>query len=74
MNFVSPAATAQTLLDEAERDQLRQIVDKLGLNAAARTLNLSRGVISSAIAGIAVRRGSIELVRESLAAYSKGAK
>ena len=55
-----------SVLDDAEREQIRGIVARLGLAGAARELGLSRSVISSVAAGIIVRRGSLELVRDAL--------
>lgn len=69
LTFVSPAAPALHLLDDVDREDLRRIVDESGLYGAAKLLNLSRGVVSSAVGGIGVRKGSVELVRAALAAW-----
>lgn len=60
------------VLTDKERQQLRKLVDSQGLAAAARTLGLSRGVVASSAGGIGVRRGSLELIREALAAQHNG--
>jgi hypothetical protein len=57
----------QVTLSDEERETLRQLVSIEGLSGAARRLKIDRSVISSAIGGIAVRRGSIALLREALA-------
>jgi len=67
---ITPAPGLQ-LLEDAERETLRRLVEDEGLAQVARTLNLSRGVVSAAVAGIGVRRGSIELVRDALAARAR---
>jgi hypothetical protein len=64
---VDPATAPKLLLDEVDREYLRALVSKEGLNAAARMLGMSRGVVSSAVGGIEVRRGSIEMLREAIA-------
>lgn len=71
--FVNPATSPNTLADE-DREYLRVLVQKDGLHATAKNLGLSRGVISSAIGGISVRRGSIEMVRDALAQHREAAK
>lgn len=68
---MSHAASASNLLEDAEREELKRIVDQMGLNAAAAKLSVSRGVLSSVIAGISVRKGSLEMVRESLVRFRK---
>lgn len=54
------------LLNDSDRKHLRHLIATHGLTATARMLNVSRGVVSSAVAGITVRRGSIELIRDAL--------
>lgn len=66
-------APAPNLLDEDDREYLKALVSEQGLNAIARALSISRGVVSSALAGIEVRRGSIEMLREALTTYRKAA-
>jgi hypothetical protein len=65
-----PADNLHTL-DNEDRKYLRAIVEKHGLEGAARLLNISRGVVSSAVGAIGVRRGSIELIRDALAAHKR---
>ncbi|MES2179832.1 MAG: hypothetical protein V4550_18370 [Gemmatimonadota bacterium] len=60
-----PIAELNVLTAE-ERDYLRSIVDEIGLPAATRELGLSRSVVTSALAGLDVRRGSLELIRDAL--------
>lgn len=62
------------LLDDSDLEKLRKIIAKHGLAAAARIIDISRGVVSSASAGIGIRRGSIELIREALGKYSESAE
>jgi len=65
---VSPATQPGLhLLAEADREHLRRLVTEHGLAATARLLGVSRGVVSSAVAEIGVRRGSYELLRDALA-------
>lgn len=54
-------------LDDAERSRLRSLVNQSDLARAARALGVSRGVVSSAVAGIGVRKGSLEQLRDALA-------
>lgn len=61
-------ATKLHVLDDSAREQLRQLVEDHGLSGVAKLLDVSRGVVSSAAAGIAIRKGSIEQVRAALAA------
>lgn len=49
------------------------MVDSRGLSGAARFLNISRSIIQSGMAGIGIRRGSIELLREALSTQRKAA-
>jgi len=65
---VSVAASGLHLLDADEREHLRKLVDAHGLNTVVNLLEVSRGVISSALAGVGVRRGSLALLRSALAA------
>lgn len=65
---------APFLLNEEERKVLRRLVQQRGVAGAARMLGVSRGVVASAAGGIGVRRGSLELVREALAARREEVK
>jgi hypothetical protein len=56
------------VLEDSDRKHLRRLVDKHGLAETTRLLKISRGVVMAAVAGIGVRRGSLELVRDALAA------
>lgn len=59
-------ATAQHLLDDADREYLKKLVKENGFHATAKALDVTRGVISAAVAGINVRRGSIEMLRAAI--------
>lgn len=57
-----------------DRADLRRLVDLYGVSKTAELLGVSRTTIASAVAGIAVRRGSVLLLRDALAARrGKGA-
>lgn len=56
------------ILEDRDRKHLRRLVDKHGLAGTTRMLKISRGVVVAAVAGLGVRRGSLELVRDALAA------
>ncbi len=74
VNFVTTPQPVANALNSEDRNYLRCIVEKEGLNATAIKLAISRGVISSAVAGIPIRRGSIELLREALGKYRGAVK
>ena len=67
----APVDEKAFVLSAEERDHLRSIVDEAGLATAVKDLGLSRSVISSALAGLDVRRGSLELIRDALARAAK---
>lgn len=54
------------LLDDATRGRLHALVTAHGLAGAARVLGLSRGVVSAALAGTGLRKGSVELLSDAL--------
>jgi hypothetical protein len=60
------------LLDEVDKGQLRSLVDALGLAGCSDKLGVSRGVISSALAGINVRAGSLLQLKSALAGHRNG--
>lgn len=68
---MSNVAPVSHLLEDAEREELKSIVERLGLNATATKLSISRGVITSAIAGVSVRKGSLEMLRAQLVKFRK---
>lgn len=57
------------LLDDEEQKVLKSLVEELGVQGAARKLDLTRGVVTAAAGGIGVLRGSLELVRTALAKH-----
>lgn len=66
------SAAAPEVLDEADRDYLRGLVNKLGVPATMRALEVTRGVLQSAIAGLTVRRGSLLLIRDAIQRHRNG--
>lgn len=66
MTLVKVASPGLYLLEDAERDRLRSLVEKHGLAEVVRRLGVSRGAVSSAVGGIGVRRGSVEMIVAAL--------
>ncbi|MCC6902799.1 MAG: hypothetical protein IT377_27755 [Polyangiaceae bacterium] len=55
-------------------ERTRAFVDAFGVERAARTLGVGRETVLRLAGGLPVRRGSIALVRESLAARDAAAE
>ena len=53
-------------LDSSNQTRLQRLVAAQGLNATAKALGISRGVVSAALGGTGVRRGSLELLVQAL--------
>lgn len=60
------------VLADADREYLRALVEKIGIPATMRELDMTRGVIVTAIAGINARRGSIEILRGAIERHRSG--
>ncbi len=64
------ASTSSVTLAANERDQVIRINGELGTVGAARRLGVSREAIVRAVAGLPVRRGTIAILRLSLASLA----
>ncbi len=60
--MASPEPVSLTLTGD-DRRFLKKLVDEHGLHGVSKLLDISRGVVSSAVAGIPIRRGSIEMLK-----------
>lgn len=63
---MASAEPANNTLTGDDRRYLKKLVDEHGLHGVSRLLDISRGVVSSAVAGIPIRRGSIVMLRTVL--------
>ena len=66
MNKGMDPRSPEEALHPSERDELLALVDQLGEREAARHLCVSRQTLGRAIAGLALQRGTINLVRDRL--------
>ena len=60
---MASAEPAPLTLTGDDRRYLKKLVDEHGLHGTSKLLDISRGVVSSAVAGIPIRRGSIEMLK-----------
>jgi hypothetical protein len=72
-----PLAMTKLLTDEEtlrpnERATLRELIDDVGEREAARYLRVSRQTQGRALAGLALQRGTVMLLRERLRAHAGG--
>lgn len=56
-------------LTEAERKQLRRIVDEIGERDASRHLAVSRQTLGRAIAGLPLHLGTVFLLRQRVSSW-----
>lgn len=59
-------------LTQAETDKLRRLVADYGVSGAARMLGAGREVVTRALAGLPIRRGSVLLIGAALGAMPSG--
>lgn len=57
----------ETELSPEELTELRAFVEGVGMNEAARRLEVSRETVTRALALVPIRRGSVALLRSQLA-------
>lgn len=60
---MASAESVPLTLTGDDRRYLKKLVDEHGLHGVSKLLDISRGVVSSAVAGIPIRRGSIEMLK-----------